>query len=299
MLRQPPLFLMLALAAIATSTIQAESLRLYWSSFVLFDRIVTQARDHPELKVEAFHFLRVVAEGRKDEISPKLVVSFPAAGNHFVPFELAEIGVRARAFEQIGRLATPEALAYLESVDVSKFSSLQDQPLAASIPLGIFFAKVGQIPDQLRRWEFLAETLRHPPEGLGRGGPLAMAYRGLCTEGALRFLPDVESYLRRESPRKVLSIKIQLCREMMHLTASHQDRAKGLGAALRMDDEPFTLLLRGWAIQELSEMHTKESRDVLGKFINDAKAQKGDALRLSRLGSDVRSAELALARQSP
>lgn len=277
-------------------------LPLYWSSFGLFDRVVTQARDDPALKEAAFRFLCAVAEGRKDEISPKSVAAFSYRSDLFRPPELAEVWVRARAYEQIGRLATPGALAYLESIDLSQFTAVEDQPYARSVPLGIFLARTGQMADKQRRWEFYAETLRHPPEGLGRDGPLAMAYRGLCTEGALGFLPDVETYVRRESALKDEERRIRSCREMMHLVASHPSRAAGLEAALYVDMNVYGKYFRSWAIQELGEMNTDESQAVLKKFFVAAKAKIGpnfetraEAIRQDpMLWTDFESTRLAL-----
>jgi hypothetical protein len=286
----------------AISSLQAEMAPLYWSSLGLFDRVVTQARDNPELKDAAFHFLRVVAEGRKDEISRESLAAFSYRGDYFQPRELAEIGVRARAYEQIGRLATPEALAYLESIDLAQFTTVEDQPFAMSIPFGIFLAKAGQIEDPQRRWEFYAETLRHPPEGLGRGGPLAAAYGGLCTEGALGFLPNVEAHIRRGSARKDQEEQIQSCKQMMHLVASHSSRAAGLEAALYVDTNVYGKYFRSWAIQELGEMHTEESQAILKKFVQTEPAKLGPSDETRReairqdpmLWSDFQSARLAL-----
>jgi hypothetical protein len=288
----------LLLFGIAIVLTQAET-RLDGLSFSLFDSVVTQARDEPNLRGGAFHFLRMVAEGRTDEVSRELLAGFTYRAHHFRPVELAQIRVRARAYEQIGRLATPEAQAYLEAIDLSQFNTVDDQPFAMSIPFGIFLAKAGQIADPQRRWEFYAETLRHPPEGLGRDGPLSASYRGLCSEGALGFLPDVEAYVRRKGARESQEERIQSCKQMMHLVASHSSRVAGLEAALYEDTKVFGKYFRSWAVQELDEMHTKESRAALERFVNDTKTRSGTAPDDSDLRRDLRSAELALVRLAP
>jgi hypothetical protein len=304
------IILVLFLFALATALLQAETFPLDWQSARLFEEIVSQARDKAPLKEVAFRFLKIVAEGRKDEISRELVADFRSRGNFFHPQQLAEIGVRARAYEQIGRLATPEALAYLESIDLTQFTTVEEQPFARSIPFGIFLAKAGQMEDAQRRWEFYAETLRHPPAGLGRDGPLAAAYSGLCTEGALGFLPDIEMHIRRGRARKEQEDRIQSCRQMMHMVASHSSRVAGLEAALYVDTNVYGKYFRAWAIQVLAEMHTQESRTALEKFIATAKtwpgARYGDFQRQPgvtegdpQLRNDIRSAELALIRRTP
>lgn len=293
------IILVLLLSAMATVPLQAATLRLDWQTARLFEEIVTQARDNPPLKEVAFRFLKIVAEGRKDEISRELVADFRSKGNFFHPQQLAEIGVRARAYEQIGRLATPEALAYLEGINLSQFTTVEDQPFARFIPFGIFLAKAGQIEDPQRRWEFYAETLRHPPEGLGRDGPLAAAYGGLCTEGALSFLPDVETYIRRGNNSKEEEERIQSCKQLMHFVASHPSRVAGLEVALYVDTNVHGKYIRPWAIEVLAEIHTKESRAALEKFVSEAKTWHGATVYDSQLSRDIRNAELVLVRLAP
>ncbi len=257
-----------------------------------------QVQENPKLSAAAFHFLRVVGEGRADELSPDLLAAFSYRKDLFFPRQLAGAEMRGLAFQQIGRLATPEALAYLENIDLARFPAVEDQPIARSVPWGIFLARAARIPDSQRRWEFYAETLRHPPEGLGRDGPLAMAYRGLCSEGALSFLPDVEVYLRRENAQTA-GPRTQRCKEMMHLVATHPSRPAGLEAALYTNSRVPEEDLRGWAIQELGDIHTQESRAILERFVKTAEAKLGPnpetrnaAMRQDpSLFSDFRSAE--------
>lgn len=290
----------------AISSLQADMLPFYWHSFRLFDRVVAQARETPTLKEPAFHFLRLIAEGRKGEMSPELLAAFSYREELFAPLQFPYAPVRARAFEQIGRLATPEALAYLESVDVSQFLAVEDQPMAAAIPLGIFLARVAQITDSQRRWEFYAETLRHPPEGLGRDGPLWLAERGLCTEGALSFLPDVEAYARRWGSQGEPEDDIRYCKEMMNLAATHVSRIAAFEAALYMDTKTHGKYFHAGAINLLSEIYTKESQAALTRFAQVAEAKMGPtqetrnaALRQDpSLWTDLESARLALAKLS-
>jgi hypothetical protein len=300
--------LVLLLSVVARVSLHAETLSFHWESTSLFDQIVIQARDNPSLKAVAFRFFKIVGEGRKDEISRELMADFRMRGTLFIPLQLASVEVRARAYEQIGRLATPEALAYLEAIDLNQFTTVEEQPYARSIPFGIFLAKAGQMEDAQRRWEFYAETLRDPPAGLGRDGPLAAAHNGLCTEGALAFLPDVETYIRRGHDSKEEEAWVQSCKQMMHLVASHTSRVAGLEAALYVDVNVYGKYFRAWAIQVLAEIYTKESRAALEKFIRAAKTWPGgtyDGLQPGakdidpQLRIDIRSAELALIRRTP
>ena len=207
--------------------------------------------------------------------------------------------MRGLAFQQIGRLATPEALVYLESIDLARFPAVEDQDIICSIRLGIFLARAARISDSQRRWEFYAETLRHPPEGLDRDGPLAVAYRGICTEGALGFLPDIEATIGRVRARADWEEGIRYCKEMMHLVATHASRAAGLEAALYTNARVPEEDLRGWAMQELGDIHTQESRAILERFARAAEAKLGPspetrnaAMRQDpSLFSDFRSAE--------
>ncbi len=263
-----------AVLVTAVSFLRADSVSLDWSSGLLLDQVMAQARENPKLGEAAFHFLRVVGEDRKDEITPELLSAFTYRKDLFPLLLLSDPRVRAQAFERIGRLATPEALAYLESIDLARFPSVEDQDIIRSISLGIFLAQATRIPDAQRRWEFYAETLRHPPEGLGRDGPLAMAYRGLCSEGALGFLPDIEAHVRRENTQTA-EHRFQRCKEMMHLVATHASRAAGLEAALYTNARVPEEDLRGWAMQELGDIHTQESRAILERFVRAAEAKLG------------------------
>lgn len=268
---------------------------LWWTRCV-FNEVVARSRENPDLRGPALLLLRTAAEGRAEEISDEMLQPFRIPrGRDFIEIAASNsIEGRLLAFRSIGRLASPEARAYLDAVDERQLPEGEESRFSEEIRKAQYELRLDERTDPQRRAEFLVEILRAHRADPYTPVPSAWAAGELCRMGAMQFLSEVELSLREGRPSSQKEEQVQLCREEMRLVSSKPDRTEVLGSVLRGQETLRNSPLVTAVISELGEARTEASWKALEEFVNYAQKTYRTKLYESSVGHYVLHARMYL-----
>lgn len=262
----------------------------------VLEEALAQAKADPNLREAALRLLRATAEGRAAEVDAEMLQSFQILDESINAEEMNSESARVAAFLAIGKLGSPAAREYLEIIKKEQFSEAEREPLWQSVLLARHEWILTTLPDMKRRVDFLVSLLRARRENVWIWAPEGWALDQLCSIGDINALPELEAAIQRNVDMSQRSQSLRLCRDIAYLVSSQRDRVAALSAALRIDEAGLNEPLLHWAISELGQMRTRESRAALEKFVENAMARRGTRATGDPVADAVQSARLYLMR---
>lgn len=236
------------------------------------DEVLAQMRIHPERSEAAFRLLRVVAEGRAEEINGDLLLPFRLRQEVADPLEWNRACARELAFLAIGKLGSPAARDYLDGITEEQFSEDERSVLWPTVPIARYEWKLAALPDAKQRVEFLVSILRARRENDWVWAPEGWALDELCVIGDIGSLAELEAAIQRNVDAGHREHTFRLCRDIAYLVSSQSDRTAALSSALQIEGTKLNEPLLTWVIFELGRMRTTESRAALEGFVDNATA---------------------------
>ena len=248
----------------------------------LIDHVERRGRRGPSIVTSAaFAVLKLMAEGRTRDASPDAEVKVGLepgaklrgpefAGSHVVPCP--------RALRVIGRLGSPDALAYLQHL---KKTDIEPDPSGQVWSSGtdrtaLREAQLNRIPEGRARVRFLEDTTIDTRSAAAR-----WAVEELCDRGSRESLPFIIQHLTRVySLAREVDGALKFCEARIDLISRDPDRIKALGSFLSVhsvgDPELF-----GWAINTLRDMKSARAEAEVERFADEIE-DLPDAARLSK-----------------
>jgi hypothetical protein len=238
----------------------------YGAEEAILGRILAVVRSQSSAGPVALDLLERVAMGQASEINPE---SEKQVGLN--PADLKQKGfqavvVREVAIWYIGATGLPKAIEFLSNLKIADFPDDPSLGIWAQAQVAIRNASFVRITDPEEKIEFLRSVLTERNYATAHSGTASWAVEELCNSGASAALPEIQESIRRVGNGQRDQDDIQFCKDRMQVVSSHPDRAKALGSALNLDGQPQDGRLVGWAVFQLTMMHSAGADGELAHF---------------------------------
>ncbi len=227
-----------------------------------FSGVLEKVRLDPSRGGAVLTLLQALAEGRS-EAAATLGLSFGLGETDIRSIAYTSPGGRAEAFRAIGKLGTPEALAYLEGLSAADFALGETTDLWSAARIAIYTAQLDAIPSWPEKARFLEDlVVSEHLDPFVRSRVMTWASEQLCDNGVLTSLAVVQGMLYEWAGSRAQE-QAHFCELRMRAIASSPDRVTGLGSVLQVTDRlPDHKLIR-WAIRSLSAMDDPRALEAL------------------------------------
>lgn len=223
-----------------------------------YEQILNEVRQEPSLSRSALDLLRAVAESRGEDVASDAAVRFGFDAGEFKDRKYKFMSSRGPALWAIGELGTPEAVAYLESLQQADFDPRDEFELWATVQRTLLDLTLDQIPSEAEKARYL--------EGVIREGTTAFwAAARLCETGMLSSFPVVDQYLRTRNPQRGAE-NAQFCEARMGTLASNPDRITALSSVLQVTNGLADEKLTMWAIRSLTAMESPRADEIMERY---------------------------------
>ncbi len=172
--------------------------------------------------------LKLIAEGRMRDASPDAEKKVGLEPGTLRGTEFQEDVVRSRALRVIGRLGSPDALAYLQHLKKTDIEPDPSGQVWSSAQIGLAEAQLNRIPEGRARIRFLEDTTIDTRSAAAR-----WAVEELCDRGSRESLPFIIQHLTRVySLAREVDGALKFCEARIDLISRDPDRIKALGSFL-------------------------------------------------------------------
>ena len=230
-----------------------------------FELVLQLVQQDSSLASPALEFMKGVAENRAAVLPVQLESQLQLRPNELQsPNYLSDLA-RAHAFRAIGRLGTPEAIAYLEGVGAEDFTPDDGHEPWQAAQEALQDALLEKIPNWAEKAQVLEAKIRENSAPEGNGYVANWAGERLCNSGMLASYPVVQEFLlQQDSVRGPENARF--CELRMRALASSPDRVAALGSILTVTAGLADERLTNWAIDELTEMKSSRADEVMERF---------------------------------
>lgn len=242
----------------------------------VFETIVANAKANPEVRNDALMLLALVVEGRAVEIPEAVEARVGLPPTDFLLSPYAYLPNRGSACRYIGKLATAEAVAYLENLSTGNFKEEARAEVWPQCQVALAEGRMLLIPSPDGRIRFLIEQLHAEPVMYSRGAVGHWSYNTLCDSGDRAALAPVTETIRKWwGNTRQSADDIAFCRQRIEVIASSPDRVQALASVLKQTPSDDNDRLFQWAIGSLANIGSKEAFEELDHFVARAAALRG------------------------
>lgn len=233
----------------------------------IFEAIVEKASAQPDVRNDALMLFAMLAEGRPVEIPEAVEARLGLPPINFLSVPFSRRHNRAQACGYIGKLATKEAIAYLELLSTGNFKSDDVSEIWPVCRVGLAEARMRNLPTREERVRFLEVELRSEHDAWSRPLVGHWLMNQLCDTGNIASLPAIVTYVRQWQGKSPTSdSEIAFCRQRMEVIASNPDRVQAIASVLKLSGIEKETRLYGWAIHSLMEIGSTEAIGALDRF---------------------------------
>lgn len=234
-----------------------------------------------------FEFLKLVAMNKRSEVDPELSSQVGFDRTELRTGYFGAVGVREEAFRALGFLATEEARRFLDERTQAELRTDEVDQLWPVIRIAFYQSQLMPFITEGEKFRFLESVMKAEHDNRALPGVLWWAANRLCDAGALDFLPAASRVFSRLYPASH-EAHVQFCQQRMWVIASNPDKMSALTSVLTIENVQAHPNMVHWAIEQLQQMRSQVSNDVVEKFLGSLEAIPAD----TTLGVEVRETVL-------